>query len=65
MDLLDADLEHSLKPLKRQKNMLCLSLHFICFCFQDLALGILKMINCLCFCDVLQPAIKQFVPVMI
>ena len=38
---------------------------FLCSGIPDLALGILKMLICVCFHDVLQPALYQFVPGMI
>ena len=38
---------------------------FICSGIPDLALGILEMLIRVCFRDVLQPAVYQFVPVMI
>ena len=38
---------------------------FLCSGIPDLALGILKMLTRVCFRDVLQPALYQFVPGMI
>ena len=38
---------------------------FLCTGIPDLALGILKMLIHVCFRDVLQPVVYQFVPGMI
>ena len=38
---------------------------FLCSSIPDLALGILKMLICVCFRDVLQPTVYLFVPGMI
>ena len=52
----DADLEHSLmKEKKIDVHMLFFP--FLCSGIPDLALGILKMLICVCFLDVLQPAV--------
>ena len=61
----DANLEHSLMNEKK------IDVHMFFFSFlcsggiPDLALGILKTLIRVCFRDVLQPAVYQFVPVMI
>ena len=52
-DLQDADLEQSLKKEKKS-YILCSFVHFLCSSIPNLALGILKMLIPLCFCDVLQ-----------
>ena len=52
----DADLEHSLmKEKKIDVHMFFFP--FLCSDIPDLALGILKMLICVCFRDVLQPAV--------
>ena len=52
----DGDLEHSLlKQKKIDVNMFFFP--FSCSGIPDLALGILKMLICICFRDVLQPAV--------
>ena len=57
----DADLEHSLiKEKKIDVHMLFVL--FLCCGIPDLALEILKMQICVCFRDVLQPAVYQLVP---
>ena len=38
---------------------------FLCSAIPDLELGILKMQIRVCFCDVLQPRVYEFVPGMI
>ena len=52
----DADLEHSLmKEKKIDVHMFIFP--FLCSGIPDLALGILKMLICVCFRNVLQPAV--------
>ena len=52
----DGDLEHSL--LKQKKNRCSyVFLPIFMFWHPDLALGILKMLICICFRDLLQPAV--------
>ena len=41
------------------------SFTLLCSALPDLDLEILKMLNCVCFCDVLQPGVYLFVPGMI
>ena len=60
----DGDLEHSLMKEKK------IDLHMFFFVFlgsaiPDLDLGILKMLLGVCFRDVLQPEVYEFVPGMI
>ena len=38
---------------------------FLCSALPDFDLEILKMLHCICFCDVLQPGVYLFVPDMI
>ena len=58
----DGGLEHS---LMKKKRFSCFSPHFLCSAISDLDLGTLKMLIRVCFQDVLQPAVYQFVPAMI
>ena len=61
--LRDADLEHSLMKKKIDVHMFFFP--FLCSGIPNLALGILKMLIGICFCDVLYPAFNRFVPGMI
>ena len=61
--LYDANLEHS---LMNEKNMFPYALlPILCSGIPDLPLGILEMLIRVCFRDVLQPTVYQFVPGMI
>ena len=55
----DADLEHALMKKKKKSHMFFFP--FLCSGIPDLALGILKMLIRVCFCDVLQPAKSQLI----
>ena len=52
----DGDLEHSLMKEKNRCSYMFF-FPFLCFGIPDLALGILKILIRVCFCDVLQPSV--------
>ena len=62
-----AKLEHRLikAKKKKKKDAHMFFFPFLCSGIPDLALGILKKLICVCFRDVLQPAVYKFVPGMI
>ena len=58
-----ADLEYSLMKEKKVLHMFFFS--FLCYTIPDLDLGTLKMLIRVCFRDLLQLGVYQFVPGMI